>query len=549
MRRRFHAILICSEQLGLSFRGKILGVETPLRARDLWRYSVTGLASGLLVVVGSMLGGAAFVSNLAGAWFYGTPGSIFGNLPVQGSVPPAISMLLVFGGLIVLIRTWLSLMASLRRTPGVPVKAILIVIAIWVVPFLIAPPLFSRDIFSYAAQGEMVTHHISPYLYGPGVLGSTPFNIFAGPVWANTPSPYGPLVLALDGLTTSISGHQLLGDLVLLRAVALIGYLLVVISLPTLARAWRKDPAEILVLGAASPLVLVTFIGGAHNDALMVGLLVAALAISKRFGTVPALIVCALAVGVKAPAGLGVLFLGWNWAGPLASVATRVKRTAVAGVISLCTLAVVTTLSGLGWGWLRTISGGSAVFTGVTPVDFVSHVVTLLLAIFGIHGNLNDISAVFHVLGLITAAAIAFVLLRRSPHLGVDKALGLALLSLALFGPILWAWYLTWGVVTLAPVMSGRLRNAVVAISIGGTLVGATSVLGIARAFAASPIVADLLLPVGLIACTILPLYWLETRGYAALDQPGAQRPVWSKLSSPRAVLALLNDQAQTDSH
>ena len=48
----------------------------------------------------------------------------------------------------------------------------------------------------------------------------------------------------------------------------------------------------------------------------MVGLLVAGLAVAKRFGTVPGVILCALAAGVKSPAALGVLFLGWVWAGP-----------------------------------------------------------------------------------------------------------------------------------------------------------------------------------------------------------------------------------------
>jgi len=41
---------------------------------------------------------------------------------------------------------------------------------------------------------------------------------------------------------------------------------------------------------------------------------------------VPGIILCALAAGVKSPAALGVLFLGWVWAGPGAPVRRRVAH-------------------------------------------------------------------------------------------------------------------------------------------------------------------------------------------------------------------------------
>ena len=51
------------------------------------------------------------------------------------------------------------------------------VFALWIVPLLIIAPLFSRDVYSYVAQGEMMSHHISPYHYGPGVLGAAQTNV------------------------------------------------------------------------------------------------------------------------------------------------------------------------------------------------------------------------------------------------------------------------------------------------------------------------------------------------------------------------------------
>ena len=72
-------------------------------------------------------------------------------------------------------------------------------LALWIVPLLMVAPLFSRDVFSYAAQGEMMSHHINPYNYGPGTIGSGQFVSPVDNLWLNTPAPYGPLFLWWTG--------------------------------------------------------------------------------------------------------------------------------------------------------------------------------------------------------------------------------------------------------------------------------------------------------------------------------------------------------------
>ena len=64
----------------------------------------------------------------------------------------------------------------------------------------------------------------------------------------------------------------------------------------------------------------------------------------------------------------------------------------------------------------------------------------------------------------------------RSPRDGVVRCLGLTLLVLALLGPIVWSWYVTWGVVVLAPAAVGRLRTALIVISTFWAFAGVTSV-------------------------------------------------------------------------
>ena len=82
----------------------------------------------------------------------------------NSSLPPVASLALVFGGLILLSRVWFGFLRHLNGHHGFPVKRVVLVVAIWAVPLLLAPPLFSRDVYTYSAQGEMMSHHINPVL-------------------------------------------------------------------------------------------------------------------------------------------------------------------------------------------------------------------------------------------------------------------------------------------------------------------------------------------------------------------------------------------------
>jgi hypothetical protein len=475
------------------------------------------------VVVGAGLGGQVFVSAVPGSWLFGSPGGLFGSLVPTGTDVSALSLFLVFGGLLLLTRSWLAILRLLRSSPGTQVKWVIAVIAIWLVPLLLAPPLFSRDVFSYAAQGEMVSRHIDPYRYGPGVLGATPFNNLAGSLWANTPSPYGPVFLALDGVTTTLSGHHVLADVLLLRLVALVGLALVVASLPTLARSAGVDPAQAVLLGAGSPLILLTGIGGAHNDVLMVGLLVAGLAIARRFGTGPGIALCAAAAAVKAPAFLAVAVLGWNWPGREASIGARVLGTLRAGGIGIATLAALSWVSGLGWKWIQDLFVGASVFRSTTPVDAAAHVVTGVLRLAGSSISLGTVTSVTHVAGLVVFLALGVILVVYSPRLGANRALGLILLALALLGPILWPWYLLWGLVVLSSqAVEPRLRTGIIVVTVAGSLLGTTGVTRIGEAVAQAGLFSDTMMAIGLVAIGLMPLVRSSSR---RAGEPGTAQP------------------------
>jgi hypothetical protein len=491
----------------------------------LTRTALFGALGTASIVVGSFVGGPSFESHLPGAWFFGMPGGPLGWLGTGDTLPPVAALALVFGGLILLTRVWLGFLRYLRDNEGFPVKRVVLVVVIWAVPLLLAPPLFSRDVYTYAAQGEMVSHNINPYVYGPSVLGSTPFNTFNDSFWANNPSPYGPAFLSLDGGVDQAAGHNFLIDLTLLRLIEVAGIALMVAATPTLARWAKRDPAHAVLLGAGSPLVLLSLWAGDHNDALMVGLLMTGLAVARRFGTVPGVIICALAAEVKSPAALGVIFLGWVWAGSDASIRRRLGHTALAGVIALATMEVTALVTGFGWGWVKTTTTAAAAFTGVTPINIVARAVSMLTHLLQVPVSTAHLHPVFEVLGLLVAAYVAYRLLRRAPEDGVVRCLGLALLVFALLGPIVWAWYVTWGVVVAAAAATNRMRNALIVISTFWAFAGVTSVHNIYLRMTHTFVLSDLLLVTMLLAVAIMPLgqFALTRRDRPRLPQVGTR--------------------------
>jgi hypothetical protein len=489
-------------------------VPTPL---PLARTALAGFVATSSIVVGAVLGGPSFVTHLPGAWYFGSPGAHLGSWGTSSYQPPIAALVATYGGLILLCRVWWGLLRQLRTHQGLRVRRVVCVVAIWAIPLLVAPPLFSRDVYSYAGQGELASHNINPYSYGPEVLGFTSFSTLPDSVWLDSATPYGPTFVGIDGVLDQASGHHILPDIILLRLLEAGGLAMIVAATPTLARSLKRDPAESVLMGAGSPLVLVTLIGGAHNDALMLGFLMAGLAVAKRVGPVPGIVLCALAAGVKSPAFLGVIFIGWLWAGGGASFWRRVAHTGVATVLGLATLEVITLATGLSWGWLHAATTSGTSFTGVTPVSFVSRLISDIGGIVGVHLSVYGLHSVFSVLGLLIAGVIGVRLLLSSPERGLVRGLGLTLLVLALLGPVVWAWYVTWGVVVLAPVAAGRLRGALIALITYWTVVGATKITTLGSTIWHAGVLQDLVLISSLAAVAIVPLglyYRRHQRGH-----------------------------------
>lgn len=401
------------------------------------------------------------ILGLAGTAFLALGGETAGALPVRELLAPAsaqaaLGLVGVYFGVVLLIAAW-ALLGRLVRSPEPPTpRALLLVLAVWAAPLLLAPPLFSRDVYSYLAQGAMVDAHIDVYAHGPAMLGG-PLADEVAPVWRNTGAPYGPAFLAMASALSGLTRGELPAGLVGMRLVALLGVALMAAALPRLARHSGADPAAALWLGALNPLVLLHLVAGAHNDAIMLGLLGVGLVAALGRWPVLGAVLVTLAALVKAPAALGLLAIVVVQARAGRSPARAVLTTTVAAA---ATTVAATAVAGTGYGWIGALD---------TPVSAHNWALTSLLGratgalLEHLGSDLAPLAIpVWHALGLVvTAVAVLFIWLRLRPR--PVYALGLSLLAVAAFGPAIRPWYALWGlflIAAAAPSTSVRHRVA-----------------------------------------------------------------------------------------
>ncbi len=437
--------------------------------RLLIRPAVLGFLAIVAIVIGVAQPSSPFTLKMPGAWFFGVPSNSSSSASQQGLF---FGLVAVYGGLLLLMRVWYELTRTLSQRPGVRVKSLAIVFVLWVLPLLVIPPLFSRDIYSYAAQGEMMSHGISPYRYGPDVLGAGGYVSQVDPLWGNAPAPYGPLFLLLDGLITKVSMHHELPNLIALRLLELLGVVLIAVFIPKIAKAYGRDPGAVFALAVLNPVVVLNLVGGAHNDALMLGLFVAGIAVAKMGRPVMGVILCTLAAAVKVPAAIGVVYIGWQWMGPGIPWREKLRPMITAGIISLAVMEMLAVVTGLGWGWVLNLATPGTVRSWLAPVTAVGLIGAHVVHAIGVGIPTHTVLSVARVLGLGVAGALGIMLLWKSDHIGPIKAMGLTLLLVVTLGPVVQPWYLTWGLVLLAPVVTGRLRSMIIWMSMCSSFIG-----------------------------------------------------------------------------
>ncbi len=445
--------------------------EADYEGADDWRFlrrpALLGFVAIVSICLGASLPSSPFKLEMAGTWFFGEGSGTSTVLLLPG-------MVAVYGGMLLFARVWYGMVKTLRHRPGAPLRALAGMLVLWVVPLLMVAPLFSRDVYSYAAQGEMMSHHITPYQYGPGTIGSGQFVNPVDGLWLNTPAPYGPLFLMVDGWFASASGHNAMVTVLFLRMLSVLGVALIAFCIPKLARAYGRDPGSAFVLAVLNPLTLLALIGGMHNDAIMVGLLLAGITAVKTRHPVLGVVMCTLAAAIKVPAAMGIIYVAWEWAGPGVPWRRRVRPLVKAGLVALGVMVVLTLVSGLGWGWIANLGTPGTVRSWMAPATAVGLVFSGAFHLVGIGVGLGGVLTITRALGLLGAAIIAVYCLCNYERLGMLRALGISMLMFVLLGPVVQPWYLTWAIILMAPVVEGRLRTLVLGISMVAPFIGLT---------------------------------------------------------------------------
>ena len=419
-----------------------------------------GMTGALLMAVGSLGAGALPVPNpLFGVRLLG--------LPARNAT---VSIAITYAGMAMVVLGWLWLGRMLKRDQngGAPLAEGFIArtMGLWALPLLVAPPLFSKDVYSYLAQSAIAAHGQDPYVFGPAdALGiNNPLTSSIPTVWRTTPAPYGPLFLWLGKWITGLTGDDVVLGVFAHRLLALCGLALIVWALPRLAKRLDLDPRSALWLGVGNPLVLFHLFSGVHNETLMLGLMLAGLELGLArpglAGTLLGTVVITLGAEIKIPAALALGFLGM-WAarrrgGRLVDVA------AVGGSMAAVFAAVMAGVAfgtGLGFGWLNTLGIPNLIRSWVS----VSTDLGLLGGQVGVLAGLGDhttqVVALSRILGGAIATVICLWLLLGTLKGRIDPVTGLGcgLGAVVLLSPTVHPWYLLWAAIPLAAT-TARIR-------------------------------------------------------------------------------------------
>ncbi|HEY2674903.1 MAG TPA: polyprenol phosphomannose-dependent alpha 1,6 mannosyltransferase MptB [Rugosimonospora sp.] len=395
-----------------------------------------GLAGSAILAAGGLLAGARMAHH---------------GLPVRGlghlRQSEAIGLILGYAGVTVLVVAWCRLGATVRGPEPPSVRSLYLTLAAWAAPLLLVPPLFSRDAYSYLAQGAMTVARIDPYHSGPAALGG-PLLADIPAVWQHSPTPYGPVFLTVAAAVAAVASSHILLGLLGMRLLAVLGLAVMLATLPRVAAANGIAPAPAVWLAGLNPLVLLHLVAGAHNDALMLAFLMTGLAAALRRRPVLGAVLITLGALVKAPAALGLLAVAALWSGAMTGPHRLPRAVAGTGGIAVATMLAVSAATGLGYGWLGAL--GTPASPGSWSVTSVLGRVSQPALEIWSKGLAGAAAPAWRWAGMAAAVGLCAVLWRYRDRLGVVLALGLMLTTVVVLGPSIRPWYLLWGLVPIA---------------------------------------------------------------------------------------------------
>lgn len=389
----------------------------------------------------------------------------------------ALSSILIWIGVLMMITAWVRLgrITTSKGESTVTLNELRAIVGIWITPLLFAAPMFSRDVYSYLAQGALLRDGFDPYQVGPvanpGVLLDN-----VSTVWTTTTAPYGPVFLLIGRAITSITGDNVIAGTIALRFAMLPGLALMMWAVPYLTKHLGGKPTVALWLAVLNPLVLVHLIGGVHNEMLMVGLMCAGVALVLERHHVAGIVVVAIGVAIKATAGVALPFLVWIWilhekerraaerravVDSDAALAEEQKHPDAArpspdmphpllvfakiagigvGVFALV-FGAASVIAGVGFGWVTALQGSNKIINWLSLPTILAHMVTWVTPL--------DRDAVLQVTRPLCQIAMVVLLVAtwwRFRHSEREAVMGIiiAFVAIVLLSPAALPWYYSW---------------------------------------------------------------------------------------------------------
>jgi alpha-1,6-mannosyltransferase len=302
--------------------------------------------------------------------------------------------------------------------------AIALIVALHVIIFA-GPILLSTDVFSYIAYARMgVEHGLNPYTHGPIAISSDPIYHYVGQDWKKVFTAYGPVYtlisypFALLGVTGALWGMKVLA---------------MVASAGTLVLVWRcarvreMDPVKAILLVGANPLYVIYALGGAHNDLIMLALMM--LAVSLTFAGREASGAAVVVAGALVKATMAALL-------PFMILARR-SRAQVLGALGALAFGLVVAYAVFGIDGVNIVAALNRDAAFVSSDSFATEIAHL----FGKPG----VFPIDHDLLKAMLVVIMLHLLWRTWR-GYDwvAASGWALLAISVTSTWLLAWYILW---------------------------------------------------------------------------------------------------------
>ena len=327
----------------------------------------------------------------------------------------------------------------------------------WALPLLLAPPVLSADAVLYADLGWIVSQGQNPYLVGLTGAGG-PYAPHVDPLWGGSGVAYPPLALLTNALVVGLTGFSTYGGIIAMRLPALLVLAVIAWVLPRLATRLGMDADRALWWGVANPLVILHFVGGAHNDALMIAVALAGIWVALQgrhwaWGLLAGPAVIGVAMAFKQQAGLAVIACaGLPIAARLAELAPGRRlwllawRSAVAAGVAVGVFVAVSLASGLGFGWTAWLSLMGKAGTAAPFSLLAQGGEKLILAAGG--DPTGWLQAIGAASTLTLLAVLGWVLVRFADRPLAAVAWGS--LAVSVLGQSMHPWYIPWSIALLA---------------------------------------------------------------------------------------------------